>query len=1504
MSRFLPAATLLSLPLLFTTTPAAIAQISAANDGTGTVVDQQGQAFDISGGSLSGDGSNLFHNFADFNLSASQIATFLSTPDLQNILSRISGGNPSYIDGLLQVSGGNANLFLLNPAGIVFGNNAQLNLAGDFTASTASGIGFGEEFWSGNTDYAALVGTPTGFAFTGNGAIINAGDLAVTPGRSLNLFASNVVNTGTLTAAGGNIQIMAVPGTNTLRLNQAGQILGLEFAAPTNNLAITDLPQLLTGSSLDTGLVVANGVVTLAADQTVISPNAGNTFVNGLVDVSGDLGGNVGIFGQAIALHDATINASGTNGGGEILVGGDYQGQGNLFRATTTTLNSNSVLDASAINTGNGGKIIVWADDTTQFSGTALATGGSQSGDGGLIETSGKVTLDLNGASVNAGATNGANGLWLIDPQDIVIAISAGTITPDTIESALDGGTNLTLTTNQAGGDVGDITLTDSINQTGNGTASLTLTGRLFDSVMGMSTITMTSTGGLTFNLNAVNPGTATAAQLGQSIQEAHDAIGAVAGARTINLGAGTFQRGSAIGLSKSLTLNGAGQGVTILDGGGGDRLLSTSTMSGDITVSNLTIQNGYIYGNGAGISNSNGTLNVVNTTISNNNADGVDGGGKGGGIYNDGGTVNLSNSTISNNDAEYSGGGIYSNGSVTLTDSTVSRNSASYGGGIDNFGTATLTNSTVSGNNVTGTYAAGGGILNANELTLTNSTVSGNNVTGGNYGAGGGIYNAGTTTLTNSTVSGNNVNGPTQSGGGGIFNAGGGMNTLNLINSTVSGNNALGANGLGGGIYNYGAAQIVNSTIANNSAFNSGGGIYNKAEMMTIGTVSLTNSIIANSPSGGDASGGGSFTFTGNNIVEDGSFVGSGILNVDPRLTTLGDYGGSTQTHFFDFSNGISPAIDGGNDSAVSGLTIDQRGGDRLVDTVDIGAVEFQGTTLALVSGDGQTTAANTAFAPIVVAAKETTFNTVLSGLTVNFKAPASGASTSPTSLSGVTDAAGQVTVTPTANGEGGMFALTAIAFKSGDGVPANLTITTEPVVTEPVADPPDCFPDCAESDPQESTDTAATEAETNIEEVRGTLKNIEEQTGIKPAIVYVYFPEDEGKSGVGNKDNGAKEKATKAVTQWEFKGDRLSDFLNAENRFLEPDRRIQKDTPLRLVMVTPEGQAIQYQVPGATYATVMKEAKNFMRGITNPQFGNVYLTPAQYLYDVLIRPLEKELNEKGIANIAFVMDEGLRALPIAALHDGEQFLIEKYSVGLMPSFSLTNTSAYVPPKNNQLIAMGASEFENANDLPSAPLEAQIIASDIWGGDVLLDSEFTVANLIAARERTPYGIVHLATHGEFLPGNQDSSYIQFQDQKVSLADLTALNLNDPPIELLVLSACRTALGDRQAELGFAGLALASGAKSALGSIWDVSDAGTMGLMTQFYKELRTSPIKAEALRLAQIAMLRGETSFNDNTLNTRGEDIFLPENNRRLQNQDLTHPYFWGSFTLVGNPW
>jgi CHAT domain-containing protein len=201
-------------------------------------------------------------------------------------------------------------------------------------------------------------------------------------------------------------------------------------------------------------------------------------------------------------------------------------------------------------------------------------------------------------------------------------------------------------------------------------------------------------------------------------------------------------------------------------------------------------------------------------------------------------------------------------------------------------------------------------------------------------------------------------------------------------------------------------------------------------------------------------------------------------------------------------------------------------------------------------------------------------------------------------------------------------------------------------------------------------------------------------------------------------------------------------------------------------------------------------------------------------------------------------------------------------------------------------------------------PVELKTIASTIWNGKSLENDQFTATNLVAQRQQQPFGILHLATHGEFKPGGPENSYIQFKNERLGFDRFRQLKLNEPPVELMVLSACRTALGDEDAELGFAGSAARTGVKSVMGSLWYVSDEGTLSLMTSFYRNLQTAPIKAEALRQTQVAMLTGKVRLQGGKLISGNDNIDLPPSLLKLGNVSLTHPFYWSAFTIVGNPW
>jgi CHAT domain-containing protein len=345
-----------------------------------------------------------------------------------------------------------------------------------------------------------------------------------------------------------------------------------------------------------------------------------------------------------------------------------------------------------------------------------------------------------------------------------------------------------------------------------------------------------------------------------------------------------------------------------------------------------------------------------------------------------------------------------------------------------------------------------------------------------------------------------------------------------------------------------------------------------------------------------------------------------------------------------------------------------------------------------------------------------------------------------------------------------------------------------------------------------------------------------------------------------------------------------------------------------LELVMVMPEGPPIRKVVPQANAIALRKTLAEFRSAVIDVGDSRGYKAPAQKLYQWMIAPVEPQLKALGIDTLIFCMDAGLRQIPMAALHDGKQFLVEKYSLGSIPSVSLTN-SRYKTVKDAQLLGMGASKFQELPPLPAVPMELQLITQQLWAGESFLNEQFTLDNLKAQRQGKPFKIIHLATHADFQAGDAKKSYIQLWDSQVRIDQLGQMGWYQPPqVELLVLSACRTAVGDEKAELGFAGLAVQAGVKSALASLWYVSDEGTPALMSQFYQHLSQLDVttKAEALRRAQIAMLRGQVRLENGQL--RGVDklgeISLPRELAAGGDHDFSHPYYWAGFTMIGSPW
>lgn len=306
--------------------------------------------------------------------------------------------------------------------------------------------------------------------------------------------------------------------------------------------------------------------------------------------------------------------------------------------------------------------------------------------------------------------------------------------------------------------------------------------------------------------------------------------------------------------------------------------------------------------------------------------------------------------------------------------------------------------------------------------------------------------------------------------------------------------------------------------------------------------------------------------------------------------------------------------------------------------------------------------------------------------------------------------------------------------------------------------------------------------------------------------------------------------------------------------------------------------------QKPLRHYATFLSESEvesvaEKFRQVLVIRSKREYVPFSQQVYDWLIRPAETDLANSGVKTLVFVLDGSLRNIPMAALNDGKQYLIEKYSIALTPGLQLLDPKQL---QRGELKVLGAGLTEARQGFPpleNVARELKEIKSEV-PGVVLLNQEFTSKNLQGKIKSADFDIVHIATHGKF-SSKAAETFILTWDDRLSINQLDNLlesrdENRHQALELLVFSACETAAGDKRAALGIAGMAVRAGVRSTLATLWAVSDAATVELMSQFYKELTsTKETKAEVLRRAQLSLLR---------------------------NPLYKHPIFWAPYVLVGN--
>ncbi len=1470
--------------------------ITSAPDGTGTVVTQYGNHLNIHGGFLSGDGTNLFHSFQQFGLDTGQVANFLSNPQIQNILGRVVGGSPSLINGLIQVTGGNSNLFLINPAGIIFGRNAALNVPASFTATTATGIGFGTNNWFnaiGENNYQDLIGTPSQFAFDKPqvGAIVNAGNLAVPAGQNLTLVGGSVINTGQLTAPGGTITIAAVPGENLVRISQAGQLLSLEISPPRKqsgqHLPITPvtLPTLLTGTAgiVETGVSVSpTGEVQLTNFGTTIPSGRGIAIASGSLDVSNasnvggqglaalpQTGGTMNVLGDKVGLFGATINASGINGGGIVRIGGDYQGKGTVPNASRTFVSNDSVINASALLNGNGGQVILWANEVTGFQGNITARGGLYSGNGGFVEVSGKQDLIFRG-QVDLSAVNGSLGTLLLDPIDITI-VSGG--------DAPDDGQLADSQILQGDEGAASFTISEAALEALPGNANVILQATNNITINKLADFTLTfapGTGLITFQADADNSG------VGSFFMDIGDSIRASGRNITIsgaNLRIGNLDTSSVASDGGAITLSATGNitsgnlySPSIFGGNGG-----AITLSGVGDISTLSL---FSFSNNTG-TGGNITLRSLRGEITTRLLNSSSYAGNAGAI------TLLANGNINTYDLlSFVSSGFGNGGSITLT---------SIQGGINTIFNATvgivpgIVNSASGGGN-------GGAIaLSANgDITIGDVETSSLNYSSGNTGSSGAI----TLLSNNGNISTGDLLSPSQANFGSSGNSG--AISVTATNGSITTNGRIWSFSLAaldGGSGTSGNGGAVSVTAKNDititpgsintrsrSIFGNTNGLGGDIQLTTSTGTVFTGDLISSGRNGGSISVNAASGITTGAINSSGLLGNGGNvtlnLNKDIQVGYINAQGGrrgrggtvdiTTQQFFratdtFTNRNGILASISTAGGRGSGDITL-RHGGQGII-PFDVGNATINGTVGAITSG-------NYAIAPV-----RSFPYTYTEG---NIQIISVDPPTVPTSP--------PITPTPP---------------------PPNSNSPPEP--TNPPINPVDLTKPQTPFNPLPSIQNNNNQAlgidsllgrdfaqvlglgessRITLDQAQDILRQIESATGIKPALIYAVFVPSTI-TPVPAADNRLTQDAS-AIIQ--------SSILRSQT----PSRSVSKaplsDDRLELILVTANEKPIRRSV-NATREQVIKVAKEFRATVTDIGRFRRHFAPAQNMYKWLTAPLEQDLQRLGIKNLVYIMDTGLRSIPLAALYDGKQYIVENYSVGLMPSLSLTDTR-YVDVKNSSVLAMGASEFTDLNPLPFVPIELSVITGQLWQGKSFLNEAFTLSNLESARNSKPYGILHLATHGEYQSNNSKNSYIQMWDGKLQLEQLRRIGLNKPPVELLVLSACRTAVGDENAELGFAGLAVQAGAKSVLGSLWYVGDEGTMGLMTEFYGQLKQAPIKAEALRRSQLAMLRGDVRLSGGKVVTSYGSFPLPPQLEQLGDTNFTHPYFWSAFTMVGNPW
>ncbi len=685
--------------------------------------------------------SRAIIDWSSFDIGSGEAVQFAQPGPGAIALNRIHDIKASAIDGRLTANG---NVWIVNPHGIVFGPGAVVNVGG-LLASTADISN--DNFLAGNYrfDTAGDVGA----------TITNEGQITVADAGMLAFVAPELRNSGYIYARLGRVGLGAAEtftldlyGDELIRLEASGAITQylMEHSGTIDADGGVVVLSAAAGRELVDSLINVSGDIragTVDGQKGRILIEAGpdgggtgTTLVSGNVSATGREGGNIDVLGDRVAIHSgAAIDASGENGGGFIRIGGDYQGQGVTPTASRVIVQSGSSIYANALQSGDGGRVIVWADERADFAGHIEARGVSISGDGGFVETSGREILVVTG-TVDASSPWGVGGMWLLDPNNITInatadanASSSGVnpvvwdttddtavVTVTSILTSLNAGTSVTIQTGTAGGDsqAGDITVAADIAKTTSGDATLLL--KAANDIILHSNVDITSSSN---KLNVTLNSDSDASGAGAIVMNSGSTI--VTNGGNVVLGGGADPTATAA-MGQAANVSGVSlSGATITAGGGNVSIRGTGY--------NTTTNSNY----GVALTS---TSSVTTTGTGTITVVGAGGGGSGNsgsnyGTYLSGSTITAVNGAISvtgtgggagtgtNNYGVYllSTSGITSTGSGAITVTGVR------GGGAtaSNYGLTTLTGT----NTLGGGSATGDVTLSADTVSIANHAVT-----------------------------------------------------------------------------------------------------------------------------------------------------------------------------------------------------------------------------------------------------------------------------------------------------------------------------------------------------------------------------------------------------------------------------------------------------------------------------------------------------------------------------------------------------------------------------------------------------------------------------------------------------------------------------------------------------------------------------------------------------------------------------------------------------------